>query len=734
MLHTLEEHATTSRVTTARVRCRARAWQVVDRRRERNSLQWHLAQHGEAPRLIASPPDDVTALPDTMRMRSRRAALTALRLAARAAAPVWWPQHLGTLPIQPESWQCVPSMAVLSGHHRRLLLADEIGMGKTIAAGVLLHELHARDADAATLVVVPAGLVRQWIDELRAGLGLQARLLDADAFRQESHHPRVVIDASRAGGCWVISLDLLRQPDVPGLLTRTPWTLLVVDEAHLAAPASARHGAVARVATVSERVLLLTGTPTAAGVHGADVLRHLGSRRGERPMMVLRRTSEGLGRPRGRRHVLAVDLAPDHRALLARLERFATRARRERGNDGLLPALVLLRRALSCPGAVARSLARRLDVLGTAGAPRQDALFSEALTDPLDEGDDEALRAPAWHDDEAEREELQALHVMAAGLSPAGRKLRAVARLLRRAREPAIVFTMYVDTLRELRRLITDRNAVVVHGQQPEALRQEAIRAFTSGAADVLLTTDASAEGLNLQARCRLVVHAEVPPSARVWAQRNGRVDRLGQCRRVHTIVMASTARGDRDALARLLESQHASDAWLAPDAAVSCRRTRLAARMLARHAIVDEAVGGRPTAAVLPARRWQRLADRIGWPRIAREVHWGHLQFSGVPLVSHRLPVLVALPHNGPSPVLWTLHAWRHVLPHAVGRAERLARRLIGWRVELGAAVAADAKRESGAPGLFDDTREPAAPSNAAPPAGLEVHFMHGGVLERRT
>lgn len=733
MLHTPDWRPAGPEVDVARVECRARHWDVVRRRQEARGTQWYLSQ-GDAPaRLIASPPDDVRLLPATWRQVRRRAALLALQMATEHAPPAWWPRHAAHLPIHPQPWQMVPAMALLSGHHRRLLLADEIGLGKTIAAGVLVTELLARDADAAILIVVPAGLVAQWLDELRGRLDIEARLLDADAFRREAAHPRAVIDAGRAGTCRVLSLDLLRQPDVPGLLTRTRWTQLVVDEAHLAAPGSARHDALARVADVSERVLLLTGTPTAAGLHGAEALRRLGGRSGERPMTVLCRTSRGLTRPPARRRFLRAALDADHAALVARLDRFALRARRERGNDGLLPALVLQRRALSCPAAVACSLARRLEVLGTAPLPQQPSLWTGDPDTAADRDDEEqVLRLPAWHDTDAERRELRELAVIAGRLPPAGRKLRAVVRLLRRAREPAIVFTMYRDTLRQLRGLLGELDAVVIHGLQPVALRQAAIAAFTSGGAGVLLTTDASAEGLNLQARCRLVIHAEVPPSARVLLQRIGRVDRYGQARRVHSIVLASAARADRDALVRLCEVQQAGEAWLRAEGALSCRRTRLAMRVEASTEL-PRTGGDRPCAAVVPRRRWRRLVARLRLPDGTGAVRWGRLQFGGLALARCSVPVLVATPAGTPPPGAWAAGSWRRLLRPAVRRAERLATRLATWRVEAHAAVTAASEGPSSRPQLFDDGRHVPAPPPDADAEPASVTFRVDGRLEPR-
>ena len=125
-------------------------------------------------------------------------------------------------------------------------------------------------------------------------------------------------------------------------------------------------------------------------------------------------------------------------------------------------------------------------------------------------------------------------------------------------------------------------HVVMVHGEQPEALRAHAIRSFTIGDAMVLLATDTAAEGLNLHARCRLVIHAEVPASSRVFEQRTGRLDRYGQSRRVHAIVMASHTREDLAALGRLRNRERRDEQWMADAGVLPCRRALVAARRLA--------------------------------------------------------------------------------------------------------------------------------------------------------
>jgi hypothetical protein len=563
------------------------------------------------------------------------------------------------------------------------------------------------------------------------------------------------VDASRAGTCWLISLDLLRQPEVAALLARTMWTMVVIDEAHLAAPGTARLEAVVRVAASSVRVLLLTATPHAAGPPGVDVLRAIGGRPGERPMLVLRREAALGERPARRTRVLHVSLGEGHGALCARLDRFVQRARRDAGAQGLLPALVLRRRASSCPAALVRSLERRLQVLGTApdDGP-QPSLFDEDANTDEDGRDDEVMRMRAWTDEVAEREELRRLLALAGRLPPEGAKLRAVARLLRRCREPAVVFTGFVDTLRALRSCLRGHRTVMVHGRQPDALRMQAIEAFTSGEADVLLTTDASAEGLNLHARCRLVVHAEVPVSARSLLQRTGRVDRHGQTRRVHAVVLGSDSFEDRESLSRLRARASDEPSWTGRTSTPRCVRTMVAARRLEGKAASNEGGGGgeggreRPRqgaphalVCVLRRRAWTRLIERVGSAPDTRIVWVGALRCGGSPMLSTcRVPAAIAgcaRVARAPDAALRGARIWQTLLPHALVRVRRLAARLATW--EEGAEARcrrADAARAP-APGLFDDAREEEGERRSAPVAavepGLAVAFDIVAVLERR-
>jgi hypothetical protein len=127
-------------------------------------------------------------------------------------------------------------------------------------------------------------------------------------------------------------------------------------------------------------------------------------------------------------------------------------------------------------------------------------------------------------------------------------------RLLTRIREPVLVFTEYRDTLTRLLRVLGDirGDISILHGGMTPGERSAAQQHFNESGS-LLLATDAAAEGLNLHQRCRTVVHFELPWSPARLEQRTGRVDRLGQRRIVHEILLVAADTAERLVLAPLV-------------------------------------------------------------------------------------------------------------------------------------------------------------------------------------
>jgi hypothetical protein len=203
-----------------------------------------------------------------------------------------------------------------------------------------------------------------------------------------------------------------------------------------------------------------------------------------------------------------------------------------------------------------------------------------------DDGEPELeLSAPALGNRAQELDLLRSLHGLAAACSSES-KVDALLRLLRRIPEPAIVFTQYRDTLQALAAALGP-DLPQLHGGLSLRERQAAARRFTHGDAPLLLATDAASEGLNLHQRCRLVVNLELPWTPLRLEQRVGRVDRLGQERRVHAVHLVAADTEEEDIAAGLRDrSQRVEDALGDPcnrlddTANAECTRIELARRL----------------------------------------------------------------------------------------------------------------------------------------------------------
>ena len=512
----------------------------------------------------------------------RRWAVRAGTAAARTVDPLA-PRAAFTGDVLP--YQLAPALAVAAGTPR-VLLADEVGLGKTIQAGWILADLLAREPDARALIAVPAGLRGQWASELAAFFALQPARVDAAWLRAAVADRPADVSPWAAPGAYLGSIDFLKRPDVAATLAAAIWDLLVVDEAHGAVAPTERHAALAAIGATARRTVIITATPYSGDAAGFASMTAIGARPGEPPPLMFRRSREDVGDRRGRRHRFAtVRIGRDEFRLQRLLERYTREVWRDAPpeHDGARLAMTILRkRALSSPGAALRSLTRRLELLrGAAAPPRQLSLFDED-PEPDDVLPDAALAAPGLADRGREERWLSSLIEAAGRAGASDSKQRHLLRLLSRTRGDAmIVFTEYRDTLRQLAAALPP--ALHLHGGLTNAERAEVQRRFND-AGGLLLATDAAADGLNLQRRCRLVVNYELPWNPARLEQRIGRVDRIGQRRRVHAItlvardtaedlVVAALARrlarvaatlGERDRLAAFLTEARTARAVIA--------------------------------------------------------------------------------------------------------------------------------------------------------------------------
>ena len=505
------------------------------------------------------------------------------------------------------------------------------------------------------LVLAPVALAPAWLEMLRARFQLDAVLVTAHDLQRWQHRPAAAGNPWQQASVIVASIDLAKQATAMASLETVGLDVLVVDEAHHAAASTARGALVAQLALRTPWVVLCTATPHAGGRAQFDALCRMGGTGlpSDAPMQIFRRRRSDIDTvtPGRSLRVLRARLASHEAQLHTQLDAYVRAlqhgpAGREPGVQ--LLCIVLARRLASSPEALRQTLTRRLSSLDdTSGKTdeRQPSLFENSAEDEEDdgEGDDPWSGRLGLHSLADERQQLAHLCAAASGLG-GGAKLRMLQRLLRRTREPVVVFSEFRATvLATARALPADVRPAVLHGGLTPEVRAHVLDLFLRGAARVLLTTDVAGEGLNLQHRSRLVVTLDWPWRPHRLEQRIGRVDRLGQQRRVHALVLSARAPSD-DRMREVLQrhSDEAEAALRAHRHAGPAADTRLMAsriRQLRRWCRLGHDARGHGIAGVwaAPARRRRSSTVTVACVvhRLAAEgqVAWRHLAALSVTL-----------------------------------------------------------------------------------------------------
>ena len=424
--------------------------------------------------------------------------------------------------------QLEPALAIIRGRGSRLLIADDVGLGKTIQAGLIVAELLARGTAERALILTPAGLRDQWASELSQRFDIIATRVDFRAVRRRVSSLPVGVNPWSTVPLAIASVDYVKRPEVLPSVLSCRWDVVIVDETHGIATESDRHDAVSAIAARAGYVVLLTATPHNGDSRAFDSLCNIGTH-GDR-LLVFRRTRQAVRLAVGR-HVHRLYVRPSGAELRMHdmLPKFTRVVRDEHESDGAWLALsVLHKRALSSARALERSIERRLAALGPVedSCGRQLALPIDDPRGELDRADDppDGFDALALDDPGRERRLLRALAASAHSAATRETKIAALRRLLNRIAEPAVVFTEYRDTLLHLRDSLR-ASVAILHGGLACEERAAALDDFASGRRPILIATDAAGEGLNLHHTCRLVVNLELPWNPMRLEQRIGRVD-----------------------------------------------------------------------------------------------------------------------------------------------------------------------------------------------------------------
>ena len=497
----------------------------------------------------------------------------ALRLGFRSGAGPF--RSAARLAVQPRPYQLVPLLMALRLDPVRLLIADDVGVGKTIEAALVAREL-LETGDARQLAVLcPPHLAEQWQTELREKFHIDAELvLASTAARLERNLP-VGKSIFEMGDHFVVSTDFIKAERRRDDFIRACPELVIVDEAHTCAAANGRgashqrHALVKALAADPERhVILVTATPHSGkddpfrsllGLLDPEFLDLPDSLAGEENREHRERLARHLvQRRRGDiAHYLQTDtafperldteatygLSVEYRNLLDDVLVYARRSVRSpvtgqhQQRMRWWSALGLLRTLASSPAAAAASMRNRTVTAEAETAEGADEIGRRVLLD-MDDTEQGVDVIPGSVTRETVNRRLRAFAERADRLRGAGdNKLAGVvpilSGLLKDGFRP-VVFCRFIETAEYLgtelrKRLRRPKTEVLVTtGLLPPAERQARVAELSDKRA-VLVTTDCLSEGINLQDYCDAVVHYDLPWNPTRLEQREGRVDRFGQ-------------------------------------------------------------------------------------------------------------------------------------------------------------------------------------------------------------
>ncbi len=443
----------------------------------------------------------------------------------------------------------------------RAILADEVGLGKTNEAGIILKELAVRGLARRILILTPASLVTQWIDELE------------DKF-METFTPIESPEQWRTATRAIASYDRARHENHRGQLLRHRWDLVIVDEAH-----KCKHHTTARYRLIAEiqrnYLLLLTATPIQNDLRDlfnlVTLLRpgHFGTWREFQRQYVVSGNTKEVRQAEALRDLTSRVMVRTRRASVAHvmslparrpchpdLELTAPEARLYAGTARLLRDLYRegfretseeeevqdrrRRRARTGRGIYFLECLRLTQRLCSSAPALASSLTAMA------EGE---LILPAF------RQRVRAL-AQEAGEVTSHAKLEELTRLLAASPDRVVVFSEHLPTIDLIAGRVRDlgRPPITFTGSLNRLQRRDALRRFRAADQGVLVSTRAGTEGLNLQF-CHQLVNYELPWNPMVVEQRIGRVHRFGQTREVHLHNYAAKGTVERHIL-RLLHTK----------------------------------------------------------------------------------------------------------------------------------------------------------------------------------
>jgi len=452
-------------------------------------------------------------------------------------------------------------------HNPRVMVADEVGLGKTIIALLTVYELYtARKVIDRVLIIVPSPLVSKWINELKARFNINATNLDnaylkynADAFKAKRY-------------VYVSSMDFLKRADVISLLPSDNIDCVIIDEAHKAKKGTDRHNLARKMSQATQRLLLLTATPHDGHDEHFLSLMQLLSPDIETPAMaplyISRNLKENVIDIRGNvvfpprtSKTIEIDLPPREREIYTELEKYIKKcnasARTQKEINAIrFISIIFRKRASSSLYSLLSSLKRRRDKLGTISVDEAMGYVEniKSYDDDLDDIEHDHLgtknnnlRVELYTAQSNLDEEKQDLDVIINKIQHLDNqdskfdRLKTMIDMLRKSDKQAqlIIFTEYRSTLDYLYDRLSSYSTGKIDGGMKMFDREVMRENFKKKKFNILICTDAAGEGIDMQF-CNMEVNYDIPWNPNRLEQRMGRIHRIGQTRHVeyHNFVL----------------------------------------------------------------------------------------------------------------------------------------------------------------------------------------------------
>lgn len=523
-------------------------------------------------------------------LATARHLLNATRLAFRNGAGPF--RALAKISFRPRAYQIVPLVMALRQERVRLLVADDVGVGKTIEALLILRELLERQRIRRFAVICLPHLCDQWQQEIRSKLDIEAVVIRSNT---QARLDRQIPDDTSVYDYYpyqIISVDYIKSETRRDVFVEQCPELVIVDEAHSCSrPSGAAVGQQQRYHLLhklaqkpNQQLVLLTATPHSgkpeefqsllglldSRFESLDLGESTQAQRQQLARHFIQRKRADVEKWLGETTLFptrdsfewAYELSGEHAVFFDDMLDFARRLVAPDPAGGRSPrrvqywtALALLRGVMSSPAAGVTMLGSRLDKLAHSASedlPHDEELtaagFAEDEPNPVGDPDDPTLgdSAPVHLVDRLDwsvhqRRQLREFATRLQALSgPADQKLASLALIvedwLEKGLHP-VLFCRYIATAQylgeQLKPLLHKRfpklELQVVTSEDPDDVRRQRIDGMKHASQRLLVATDCLSEGINLQEFFTAVLHYDLPWNPNRLEQREGRVDRFGQ-------------------------------------------------------------------------------------------------------------------------------------------------------------------------------------------------------------